>query len=59
VLVKKEECIMPLKKLRDFFEAHNITFKTISHTQAFTTQEIAASTYSGKGAGQARHGEDR
>jgi Ala-tRNA(Pro) deacylase len=36
---------MPLKKLREFFEAHSIKFKTISHTQAFTAQEIAASAH--------------
>ena len=36
---------MPLKKLREFFKAHHIKFKTISHTQAFTAQEIAASAH--------------
>lgn len=36
---------MPLKNLREFFDAHRIKFKTISHTQAFTAQEIAASAH--------------
>lgn len=36
---------MPLKKLREFFDAHNIKFKTIRHTQTFTAQEIAASAH--------------
>ena len=36
---------MPLKRLREFFDAHNIQFKTIRHTQTFTAQEIAASAH--------------
>jgi Ala-tRNA(Pro) deacylase len=36
---------MPLKKLREFFDAHRIPFKAIRHVQAFTAQEIAASAH--------------
>lgn len=36
---------MPLKKLKKFLESHNIKYKTISHSQVFTAQEIAASAH--------------
>lgn len=36
---------MPLRKLKEFLETHNIKHVTISHSQAFTAQEIAATTH--------------
>lgn len=33
---------MPLRKLKEFLDSHNIKFVTISHSQAFTAQQIAA-----------------
>lgn len=36
---------MPLKKLKEFLQSHNIKFATISHSQAFTAQEIAATAH--------------
>ena len=36
---------MPLKKLKDFLDGHNIKYETISHSQAFTAQEIAAAAH--------------
>lgn len=36
---------MPLRKLKEFLETHNIKYVTISHSQAFTAQEIAATTH--------------
>lgn len=33
---------MPLTKLKEFLEGHNIKYSTITHSQAFTAQEIAA-----------------
>ncbi|NVL93596.1 MAG: YbaK/EbsC family protein, partial [Desulfobacterales bacterium] len=36
---------MPLRKLKEFLETHNIKYVTISHSQAFTAQEIAATSH--------------
>lgn len=36
---------MPLRKLKEFLEGHNIKYVTISHSQAFTAQEIAATAH--------------
>ena len=36
---------MPLKKLKDFLDGHNIKYVTISHSQAFTAQETAATAH--------------
>lgn len=36
---------MPLRKLKEFLETYNIKYVTISHSQAFTAQEIAATTH--------------
>ncbi len=36
---------MPVKKLKDFFDRENVKYTTISHSQAFTAQEIAASAH--------------
>ena len=36
---------MPLRKLKEFLETHNIKYVTISHSQAFTAQEIAATAH--------------
>ena len=40
---------MPVKKLKDFLSSHNIKYVTISHSPAYTAQEIAALSHiSGK-----------
>jgi Ala-tRNA(Pro) deacylase len=40
---------MPIKKLVEFLDSHNIKYEKIIHSQAFTAQEIAASAHlSGK-----------
>lgn len=40
---------MPVKKLKDFLDSHNIKYISISHSPAFTSQEIAAAAHiSGK-----------
>lgn len=36
---------MPVKKLREFLDRYNIKYVTISHSQAFTAQQIAASAH--------------
>jgi Ala-tRNA(Pro) deacylase len=41
-LHRKEDAVMPLKKLKEFLDGHNIKYVTISHSQAFTAQETAA-----------------
>ncbi len=33
---------MPMTRLKDYLEEHGVRFVTISHSQAFTAQEIAA-----------------
>ena len=40
---------MPVKKLKEFLDGHNIKYVCISHSPAYTSQEIAASAHiSGK-----------
>ena len=34
---------MPVKRLKEFLDSHGVKYVTISHSQAFTAQEIAAS----------------
>ena len=36
---------MPLTKLRDFLDSHDVRYVSISHSPAFTAQEIAASAH--------------
>ena len=36
---------MPVTKLREFLDHHNVRYVTIRHSQAFTAQEIAASAH--------------
>lgn len=36
---------MPVKKLKEFLDSHNIKHENISHSQAFTAQEIAANAH--------------
>jgi len=36
---------MPVKKLREFLDQNGIKYVTISHSPAFTAQEVAASTH--------------
>ena len=36
---------MPLRKLKEFLETHNIKYVKIRHSQAFTAQEIAATSH--------------
>jgi Ala-tRNA(Pro) deacylase len=37
--------IMPVKQLREYLEKNHVRFVTISHSPAFTAQEIAASAH--------------
>jgi Ala-tRNA(Pro) deacylase len=34
---------MPAKRIRDYLDSHGIKYYLISHSMAFTAQEIAAS----------------
>ncbi len=36
---------MPLKKLKEFLKSHKVKYSTMSHSQAFTAQEIAATAH--------------
>ena len=36
---------MPTRKLKEFLDSHNIKYVTISHSLAYTAQEIAASAH--------------
>jgi Ala-tRNA(Pro) deacylase len=36
---------MPVKALQDFLDSHHMKYVTISHSPAFTAQEIAASAH--------------
>ena len=36
---------MPVKKLKDFLDSHNIKYITISHSRSFTAEETAASAH--------------
>ena len=36
---------MPLRKLKEFLDSHNIKYVTIGHSQVFTAQEIAATVH--------------
>ena len=36
---------MPVKKLKDLLDSHNIKYVTIRHSAAYTAQEIAASSH--------------
>ena len=36
---------MPVQRLKEFLDGSNIKYVTISHSQAFTAQEIAASAH--------------
>ncbi len=36
---------MPAKKLREFLDSHQVKYVTISHSPAYTAQEIAASAH--------------
>ena len=36
---------MPMQKLKEFLDSHNIKYVTISHSLAYTAQEVAASAH--------------
>ena len=36
---------MPVRKLREFLDGHGVKYVTISHSKAYTAQEIAASAH--------------
>jgi Ala-tRNA(Pro) deacylase len=42
---QREEVNMPIEKLKNFLESEGVKYVTISHSQAFTAQEIAASAH--------------
>jgi len=39
------EDIMPIKKLREYLDSNDIKYVTISHSRAYTAQEVAASAH--------------
>jgi Ala-tRNA(Pro) deacylase len=39
---RSEEGNMPARKLREFLDAHNVKYVTITHSTAYTAQEIAS-----------------
>jgi Ala-tRNA(Pro) deacylase len=41
----RKEVVMPLQKLRDFLDSHNVKYVIIKHSPAFTAQEVAASAH--------------
>jgi Ala-tRNA(Pro) deacylase len=36
---------MPVRKLREFLDSHNVKYHSISHSETYTAQEIAASAH--------------
>lgn len=36
---------MPVSKLKEFLDEHGIKYRSITHSQAFTAQQVAASTH--------------
>src|SRR6266702_1341678 len=42
---RKRSCVMPATKLKEFLDSQNIKYVTISHSSAFTAQEVAASAH--------------
>lgn len=36
---------MPIRKLQDFLEEHQVKYQSIPHSQAFTSQEVAAAAH--------------
>ena len=36
---------MPIQKLKEFLDSHNVKYVTISHSRAFTAQETATSAH--------------
>lgn len=46
---KNEERTMPVKKLKEFLDGHQVKYVSMTHSPAFTSQEIAAAAHvSGK-----------
>jgi Ala-tRNA(Pro) deacylase len=44
-MTQLKEVRMPMQKLKEFLDSHNIKYVTISHSLAYTAQEIAASAH--------------
>ena len=40
-----EEVAMPVRKLKEFLDSHGVKYVSISHSPAFTAQQIAASAH--------------
>ena len=40
-----KEATMPVRKLREFLDSHDIKYVTISHSPAYTAQQVAASAH--------------
>jgi len=47
---------MPVQRLQAFLDEHQVKYVVISHSRAFTTQEIAAATHAANLGGAAREG---
>jgi Ala-tRNA(Pro) deacylase len=40
-----KEVAMPVRKLKEFLDSHDVKYVTITHSPAFTAQEVAASAH--------------
>jgi Ala-tRNA(Pro) deacylase len=38
-------CIMPIKRLREYLDSHSVRYFVVSHSPAYTAQEIAAAAH--------------
>ena len=42
---EKKGVAMPVKKLKEYLDSHQVKYVTISHSPVYTTQEIAGSAH--------------
>jgi len=42
---RKKEDAMPIRRLREFLDSHDVKYFVVSHSPAYTAQEIAASAH--------------
>ena len=53
----EEVTTMPAQKLKEFLDSQQVKYVTISHSAAFTAQEIVVCSHPGKRAGQGSNSE--
>lgn len=41
----RKGCTMPVRKLKEFLDDHNVKYVTLIHSPAYTSQEVAASAH--------------